>query len=205
MHRVPMNRSVLAITLAGLVTTASAGIHVSLSFDNTSLEVGQSITGTITAVLSDVAAGSYFSSAIFDLVCSQSEGVAFSPLTGLGWAMPVLGEPSGGTPASNGIFGIYATQQALFGPVDTSNPFVIGTFTMTGLPGLNIFTPLSFVVENGAIPGAFSYIDAADGPFAAPIFVGPEVFSSDTLVWVPSPGGVVVLAAGGLVAGRRRR
>lgn len=201
-----MSRSVVAMSLAGLATTVSAGLQVSLSFDQTTLWVGESITATITAQMTDVAAGSYFSSASFDLLCNQSGAVSFSALSGLDWAMPVLGAPSGGAPGADGVFGIFAAQQSLFGAVDTSNPFVIGSFTITGLPGLDLYTPLSFTVQPAnSAPGEFSYTDAAGGPFAAPTYAGAEVFSSESLVWVPSPGGMLVLAAGGLVVGRRRR
>lgn len=197
-----MKSTAFITALAGLASTSMASLSVQLVFDKTNISVGETAIATITATFTGEA-GSYFSSASFDLIASDPDFARASPLTGLGWAMPVLGTPSGGVVDGANITGIFGAQQSLFGAPNTSNPFVIGSFVITGTSGT--WGSLIYTVRASAnTPGAFSYTDNT-GPFAAPIYANGEVFTSGMISVVPSPGGVVVLAAGGLVVGRRRR
>lgn len=191
-------KSIALLAVAGLATVASAQLNVSLSFDKTSIAIGETATATVTASFTG-AAGSYFSSISANLVANGGF-VTASSASGLGWGMAALGAVNGGSANGGSLNGIFAAQQSLFGAVNTGNPFTVLTFTVTGAEA-GVLT-YSAAVANSA-PGAFSFTDAAGGPFAQPTYT--NAMSSGSLTVTPAPSAMALLGLGGLVAGRRRR
>jgi phosphohistidine swiveling domain-containing protein len=194
-------KSIALLAVAGLATVASAQLNVSLSFDKTSILVGETAIATVTASFTG-AAGSYFSSVSANFVASDNGLASASSASGLGWGVPALGAIQNGTANGASLNGTFAAQQSLFGAPNTSNPFTVLTFVVTGTAA----GELSYTATRAnSAPGVFSFTDAAGGPFAAPTY--SDALSSGTLVInaIPAPSAMALLGLGGLVATRRRR
>ncbi len=199
-----MRRVVVAAALAGLTAGAlgqniSTGLIVSLTFDKSSLGIGETATATITASWNGVA-GSYLSSFNIDLMLSNP-GLVVSNLAPIAWNNPALGFT--GTPASiegGNIIGLQAAQFSLIPPFVNINPILVTTFTVT-------------LVSTGSVL-EYSARVAAGAPFpfsvTGPVFNDPVVqfgldsFRSDRFM-IPSPSAVGLLGMAGVLAGRRRR
>jgi hypothetical protein len=207
------NMLVLA-AFGGLTMSAAAqSLEVSITFDDELILGGQVTTARMTARMVGFNPGAYFSLVNVNLLAvpvtqdgNPNERFAASPGTGLGWAFPILGEIDPGTPNGGDLLGVFAAQQALFGAVNTANPFVVMSWNVTQVAqGYTAYT-LGAIANT---PGMFAVTDPAGNPFAPPIYfsLGDENFQfhSQSTGFVTTPGGVLVLAAGGVAMGRRRR
>ena len=196
-------KSIALLAVAGLATVASAqnistNLVVSLTFDKTSIAIGETATATMSASWTGVT-GSYLSSVNVDLNASGAF-VAVSNVAAVAWNNVALGFNGQGTASGANIIGLQASQFSLIPPFNTANPILITTFTVTG-----------------TAEGILSYTssNAAGAPFpysvTGPVFSDPVVefsnsaLSSGSLVVTPAPSAMALLGLGGLVAGRRRR
>jgi hypothetical protein len=182
------------------VSGAAAQLNVRLVFDRTEVMVGETVEATLVANFTG-AVGSYYSSISANLIASDRTLGLASTMGGLNWGFPALGAVQVGTPDGASLMAIFAAQQSLFGVVDTSNPFVIGQFTIATLaPGELSYTSSR---ANNA-PGSFSFTDAAGGPFAAPTYDPGMASNTLTIRPVPAPASIGLLGLATLM-GRRRR
>lgn len=197
-------KSIAILAVAGLATVATAqnvstDLVISLTWDQTTINVGDTATATITASWNGVT-GSYLSSFNVDLLASGQIATVDS-VAPIAWNNPGLGFT--GQPSSiNGadIIGLQASQFSLIPPFFTTNPILVTTFTITA-------------TEEGVL--SYSTQNAAGAPFpysvTGPVFNDPvvsfgnDVFQSAGLTIVPAPSAMAILGLGGLVAGRRRR
>jgi hypothetical protein len=196
-------RAVLVIGLGGLAASGAWGGNtdpvVALTFDRTSIGIGETATATLTARWNGLPS-TYLSSVAVHLRASGSF-VQVSDVQPIHWNNPALG--FSGQPVASGadVLGVVGAQFTLIPPpVDFSNPIVVTSFTVTGTAA----GMLSYHAElyPGA-PGAI-YIDSFR--LDPPVYWGVDRFVSETLVVVPGPGvGVVVVVAGVGGIGRRRR
>jgi hypothetical protein len=180
--------------------TIVTDLVVSLTFDRTSIGIGEAATGTITASWIGPV-GSYFSSINVDLIATGAF-VTVSDIAPVAWNNTALGFNGQGVASGADILTLQASQFSLIPPYTTNNPLLITTFTVTG-----------------ASEGLLSYhtVNAPGAPFpysvTSPFFGGPvpppftnDVFESQTLMVTPGPGvGVVMVVACGVGLGRRRR
>jgi MYXO-CTERM domain-containing protein len=196
-------KSIALLAVAGLATVASAqnistDLVIALTFDKTSIGIGETATATVTASWNGVA-GSYFSSFNASLIAS-GEYVSVSDLAGVAWNNPALGFSGTGTISGASIMNIQASQFSLIPPYNSANPILVTTFTVTG-------------TAEGSLTYSTVNADGAPFPFSVtgPVFSDPVVefghnsFVSDTLRVTPAPSAMALLGLGGLVAGRRRR
>ena len=192
-------KSIALMAVAGLATVASAqSLSVNLSFDATSIAVGDSVTATVSATLEGFAAGSYLSSLNIDLIASGALGEA-SNVSAVAWNNPALGFNGQGTASGADVLGVQASQFSLIPPITAGDVAVI-SFTFTA----SAEGVLSYSSSTAA--GApFSY--SVTGPSFAdqPVSFDDSAFSSGSLNIVPAPSAMALLGLGGLVAGRRRR
>lgn len=195
-------RAVLMIGLGGLAASGAWGGNtnpvVALTFDRTSIGIGETATATLTARWSGLPS-TYLSSVAVHLRASGSF-VQVSDVQPIHWNNPALG--FSGQPVAFGadVLDVVGQQFSLIPPVDFSNPIGVTSFTVTGAAA----GMLSYHAElyPGA-PGALHIWTFGGDPVA---FWGLDRFVSETLVVVPGPGMVGVLGAAGLVAcGRRLR
>jgi hypothetical protein len=175
-------------------------LRVDLVFDRTEVMVGETVEATLVATISAFE-GSYFSSISANLIASDASLGLASTMSGLDWGMPALGAIQTGTPSGASLMGIFAAQYSLFGPVDFSNPFVIGRFTVetTGVGQLTYS-----VTRANAAPGVFSFSSDNCGPFDCGGY--SESFTSQTVMIrpVPAPASVGLGLAMMSLATRRR-
>jgi MYXO-CTERM domain-containing protein len=198
-----MRTAVMAAALAGLATGAvgqniSTGLVVSLTFDRTSVGVGETFNASIYASWNGVA-GSYFSSINVDLIASGNFATVNS-VDPIAWNNPALGFT--GSPASidgASIMGLQASQFSLIPPFVNTNPILVTRFNLT----YTAEGTLSYSVQAAAgSPFPFSVTGPA---FSDPVVqFGSEVFQSASIGF-PAPGAVGLLGMAGVVAGRRRR
>jgi hypothetical protein len=187
---------------AGLGMPAAGGtgsyLAVSLTFDRTSIGIGETAVATMTASW-DGLPGSCLASVNVDLIAS-GPSVFVSDVAPVAWNNPALGFDGQGIPSGPDVLGLNAAQFSLIPPHTTDNPVLITTFTVTGTAA----GMLSYRSETAAgAPYPYS-VDPLFGPIPDP--PGNEVFVSETLVVTPGPGvGGVLVVACGMVAGRRRR
>jgi hypothetical protein len=196
-------RALLVIWLGGLAASGASGGNtdpvVALTFDRTSIGIGETATGTLTARWNGPP-NSYLSWVAVHLRASGSF-VQVSDVQPIPWNNPALG--FSGQPVASGadVLDLVGSQYSLYPPpVDFSNPIVVTSFTVTGTAA----GMLSYHAElyPGA-PGAI-YIDSFR--LDPPVYGGVDRFVSETLVVVPGPGvGAVVVVAGVGGIGRRRR
>ncbi len=197
-------KSIAVLAVAGLASVAAAqnistDLVVSLTYDKTSIGIGETATATIIASWNGVV-GSYFSSFNVNLNAS-GEYVSVSNLAGVAWNNTALGFDGTGTISGASILNFQAAQFSLIPPFVSTNPILVTTFTVTGIaPGY-----LTYSTTNA---------DGAPFPMSVtgPIFSDPVVeFGNDAFapngIWVafPAPSSVALLGLGGLAAGRRRR
>jgi hypothetical protein len=196
-------KSIALLAVAGLATVASAqnvstNLNVALSFDKTSIAIGETATATISASWTGVT-GSYFSSFNVNINAS-GEYVSLSNVAPIAWNNPALGFNGQGTVSGASILNMQASQFSLIPPFVSTNPILVTSFTVTGTAeGI-----LSYSTSNAAgAPFPFS----VTGPvFSDPVVeFGNDAFSSGSLVVTPAPSAMALLGLGGLVAGRRRR
>jgi MYXO-CTERM domain-containing protein len=200
-----MRRVGIVLGFCGLASVGSAqniatDLQVRLSFDRTSIRIGETATATLSASWNGVP-GSYLGLVYFDMP-ALANVVQVSNVAPVLWNNLNLGLPGTPAPAGASVARIWASQFSLIPPFDTSNPVLITTFTVTG----TVEGSLRYRVQSFPPPGV-------DGPFAVigPLFndpvvyFGAEAFSSETLVVTPGPGVVGVLGVAGFVGVRRRR
>lgn len=195
-------RAVLVIGLGGLAASGAWGGNtnpvVALTFDRTSIGIGETATATLTARWNG-SAGTYLSWVAVHLRASGGF-VQVSDVQPIHWNNPALG--FSGQPAASGadVLDVLGSQYTLFPPVDFSNPIVVTSFTVAGTAA----GMLSYHAElyPGA-PGAI-YIDSFR--FDPPVYWGVDRFVSETLVVTPGSGAVAVVVVAGVGGiGRRRR
>ena len=197
-------RRAWAVGLAGLGVAPAWGqavttdLVVALTFDRTSIGIGETATATLTASWIGPI-GSYFASINVDLIASDGF-VAVSDIAPIAWNNPMLGFDGQGWGDGADVRGLQAAQFSLIPPYVTDNPVLVTTFRVTGVAaGL-----LSYHSET--IAGALFPYDVTGGWVNDPTVWGNDVFESQTLVVTPGPGVGCVLAMAGVVgAGRRRR
>jgi|TARA_R110000782_G_scaffold218632_2_gene306018 MYXO-CTERM domain-containing protein len=193
-------KSIALLAVAGLATVASAqsALNVALTFDKTSIAIGETATATITASWTGVA-GSYMSS-INANVNASGEFVAASNVAAVAWNNPALGFNGQGTASGASVLGLQASQFSLIPPFTATNPILVTTFTVTG-------------TAEGVLSYSSSTVLGAPAPFSVtgpafsdnPVFFTNDAFSSGSLTVTPAPSAMALLGLGGLVAGRRRR
>ena len=205
MRGVMQRRAVMVIGVAGLGMPAAAGhsyygLEVLLTFDRTSIGIGETAVATMTASWDDLST-LYFSSVNVDLIASAPI-VTVSDIAPVPWNTPALGFDGQGVASGADVLWLNASQFSLFPPIDRDNPILITTFVVMG-------------VSEGAL--SYQSVTAAGAPFPYSISdtffggqpmldpPGNEVFVSQTLVVTPGPGVVGVLGMAGLVGVRRRR
>lgn len=193
-------KSIALMAVAGLATVASAqSLSVSLSFDATSIEIGQTATATLSASFTGQPAGAYLSSVNVDLIASGAFADA-SNVAAVAWNNVGLGFDGQGSASGADVLGVEASQFSLIPPITAGSPILITTFTVTGTAeGV-----LSYSVE--AANGAPFMFSVTGGGFSDPVVAyNAESFSSGNLTVTPAPSAMALLGLGGLVAGRRRR
>lgn len=196
-----MNRACVMMGLAGLVLPASGGVSdpvVSLTFDRTSIGIGETAVATMTASWFG-RPGSYFAAVNVNLIASEAN-VSVSNIAPVAWNNSALGFDGQGVASGADIIGLQASQFSLIPPYTTDNPILITTFVVTG-------------IAEGSV--SYRSVNAAGAPY--PYFIesnsltGPvieltnEIFTSQTLVVTPGPGVVGVFGVAGVVGVRRRR
>lgn len=193
------------VVVCGAGAASYAGIiDVTLTFSQSEVVIGDTVTATVTAELLEFSPGSYFTSIAADLIAGDPALASASPMTGLEWANPVLGGVSGGTPEGASLIGIFGAQLGLFPPVDYSNPFVVGSFELVAIEAGVLSYTMTPTDGYGKYNLGFSAYDPS--PFSCPVIPCHQVrFTSQTLVIVPTPGVVGCLGASGVWVGRRKR
>jgi hypothetical protein len=199
-----MRRAVMVIGVVGLGMPAAAGhyyygLEVSLTFDRTTIGIGETAVATMTASW-DNSPRLTFASVNVDLIASGAF-VTVSDIAPVAWNNPVLGFNGQGVASGADIIGLQASQFTLIPPHSADNPILITTFVVTGIAeGL-----LSYHSVNAAgAPFPYSIEEfTVGGPVIDP--PGNEVFVSQTLVVTPGPGVVGVLGVAGVVGVWRRR
>lgn len=195
-----LNRSLIALAFAGLASAATAqSLSVNLSFDKSSITIGEASTGTLSASFTGQPAGAYLSSVNIDLIASSSS-FTVSNVSGVDWNNAALGFDGQGTASGSDILGIEAAQFSLIPPVTAGSPIVIMTFSVTrvGEGGIQ-WSPQ---VASGA-PSMFT---VTGGGFSdASVAYGIESFSGSGFPPIPSPGVLGLLGLSLGVSARRRR
>lgn len=194
----------VAVGAVGLTTAPAAAvwIDVDILFDRPVAFVGETVTVTV------VASGqistpqlNYFSSVNADFFASDPGIGLASPMENLGWSQPVFGG-NGGQASGASLLGVLGAQLQLFGPVDDSNPFVVGNFEVQLLEaGVLSYT----VPQNTDRRSQMSWYDPS--LFSCPVIPCDQIYVSSqvlTVRAVPTPGGLAVLGLGGLAVRRRR-
>jgi hypothetical protein len=172
---------------------------VALTFDRSSIDIGETATATVTASWFG-AQGTYMGGLAVDLIASGGF-VGVSDIAPIAWNNPALGLTGQAWAGGQDVRGVAAGQLSLLPPYTTANPLLITTSTVTG----HEVGALSYHSETMA---GFKYsFHLVDTSFISPIiFWGNDVFESETLVVTPGPGVVGALGVVGVVgAGRRRR
>ncbi|MCC5821879.1 MAG: hypothetical protein LAT64_01170 [Phycisphaerales bacterium] len=175
--------------------------EASLTFDRTSIGIGETATATIICAWDPLPGGTYLSSFNVDLIASGAF-VVVSDVAPVAWNNPTLGFNGQGVASGADVIGIQASQFNLIPPLTVDNPLLVTTFRVTGVAE----GALSYVSQNAAgAPFPFSvsllYVDM--GPVRD---LTNDMFVSQTLVVTPGPGAVGVLGVAGVLgAGRRRR
>lgn len=193
-------KSIALMAVAGLASVATAQtLDVTLSFDATSIAVGESTTATLTASFSGHPAGAYLSSVNVNLIASGAFADA-SNVAAIAWNNVALGFDGQGTASGADVLGVSGAQFSLIPPVTAGSPIVITTFTVTGTAAGEL--SYSITTADGA-PAPFT---VTGGFFSDPaIQFQADAFSSSSLTVTPAPSAMALLGLGGLVAGRRRR
>ncbi|MEM9372795.1 MAG: hypothetical protein AAGA55_04050 [Planctomycetota bacterium] len=196
-----MKSAITVAAFAGITAAASAqSLSVRLSFDKTSVSLGESFTATLTASFTGFADGAYLSSINIDLLANAPRADV-SNVSAVAWNNAGLGFDGQGTASGADVLGIEASQFSLIPPFTTDNPVLITTFTVTWNGGVGLFwyTP---VLADGA-PFMFS----VTGPGFAdqPVTFNEEAFTSQAFNFIPAPGSAAVLVLCGVLAGRGRR
>ena len=178
------------------------GLQVSLTFDRTSIGIGDTAVATMTASWDDWQNTLYLSSVNVDLIASGAF-VAVSDIAPVAWNNPVLGFDGQGVASGADVLRLNASQFNLIPPFTMDNPILITTFVVTGIAKGS----LTYHSVNAAgAPFPYSITDTYIGGPPVPDPPGNEVFVSQTLVVTPGPGvGAVVVVAGVCGIGRRRR
>jgi MYXO-CTERM domain-containing protein len=193
-------KSIALLAVAGLATVATAqtNLNVALTFDKTSIAIGETATATVTASWNGVA-GSYMSSVNANWLAS-GEFASVSNIAAVAWNNPALGFNGQGTASGASVLGVQASQFSLIPPFTATNPILVTTFTVTGTAeGV-----LSYA--STTVTGAPSPYSVTGPGFADPVvFFTNDAFSSGSLTVTPAPSAMALLGLGGLVAGRRRR
>ncbi len=204
MRGVMIRRAWAVVGVAGLGVSASAqnfvtDLVVALTFDRTSIGIGETATGTITASWIGPV-GSYFSSINVNLIASGSF-VEVSGVAPVAWNNIALGFDGQGVASGADIISLQASQFSLIPPYTTDHPILITAFTVTGVAeGLLWYHS----VNAPGAPFPYSVTSPFVGGPALPPF-GNDVFVSQTLVVTPGPGVVGVLGVAGVVGAVRRR
>lgn len=200
-----MNRAISLLAMSGLASAAAGqSLSVSLSFDATSIAIGETATATLSASFTGQPAGAYLSSVNIDLVLLGGPRLDVSNVSAVAWNNVSLGFDGQGTASGSDVLGIEAAQFSLIPPITAGSPMLICTFTVTGnaCPGPGGFYQYEARTSRDA-PFAFS---VTGGAFADPVVsYGTEVFHAQGLTACPSPGCFSIAAAGLGVGLRKRR
>ena len=194
-------RGCVMAALAGLGLSGAAGaqsLSVTVTFDATSALIGDVFTATMYASFSGHAPGAYLSSINIDLIASEDfDVISVQPIA---WNNPLLGFDGQPTIDGADLLGVEAAQFSLIPPVTPGSPLLITTWQIRMTNDRPFFYTARIA---GGAPYPFSVMG---GGFADPaVPYGLDVFSSGTIQWVPSPGGLGLAVVGGLALMRRRR
>jgi len=201
-----MKRVLVAAGLAGLAVGRASGgniatdLVVSLTFDQSVIVVGSTVTASVWATWNGVP-GSYLSSITVDLIASIP-GVLVSNIAPVAWNNPALGFDGQGTASGADVLGLEATQFSLIPPFVNTNPILITTFTLTGTCGAVGYLEYSARVSRPEAPGPFSVTGPVFDDLV--VFFGEDSFRSERLLVCPSPSAGCLLGMAGVAAGRRR-
>jgi len=187
------------IALAGFSAGAIAqSLSVNLSFDSTSIGIGETATATLSASFTGQPDGAYLSSVNIDLIASIQWSV--SNVGAVAWNNASLGFDGQGVASGGNVLGINASQFSLIPPVTAGSPIVIMSFTVTGS------AEGSLTYSSSTADGApFSY-SVTGGAFSdQPVIYDDSLFSSGVIRITPAPSAAALLGLGGLGLARRRR
>ena len=194
----------VVVGIAGLGAPAwgqnsSTNLVVSLTFDRTSIGIGETAVATMMATW-DAPQGTYLASVNVDLIASGGF-VAVSDIAPVAWNNIALGFDGQGVASGADVIGINASQFSLIPPHSTANPILITTFTVTGIAeGMLSYHSVT------AAGAPYPYFVQQVLPLDPVVTYTNDVFESQTLVVTPGPGVVGVLGVAGVVAtGRKRR
>jgi MYXO-CTERM domain-containing protein len=199
-----MKHVIVILGVAGLEVPAAAlgnwaGLEVRLTFDRSTIGIGETATATIVASWTSTL-GQYFGALTVDLIAS-GEFVSVTDVAPVAWNNPALGFDGQGVASGADVIGLNAAQFSLIPPFDPSNPLQVTTFTVVGTQaGLLDYRSRT---SQGSTGSYFVVERPNGGPILPPI--GDDAFVSQTLVVTPGPGVVGVLGVAGLVGVRRRR
>ncbi|MEM9372797.1 MAG: hypothetical protein AAGA55_04060 [Planctomycetota bacterium] len=192
-----LQTSVLA-ALAGLASpVAGQSLSVQLSWDQSSISIGETATATVSATFTGFADGAYLSSVNIDLFANEPIGFV-SNVSAIAWNNTGLGFDGQGVASGANILGIEAAQFSLIPPFSTDNPVLLFTFDFTATGGSSGY-PMLPTYRARTVEGA-PFAFSVTGPLFSdqPVAFGPEAF-------VLAPPVMVGLALGGFVCCRRRR
>ncbi|MCC5821878.1 MAG: hypothetical protein LAT64_01165 [Phycisphaerales bacterium] len=170
---------------------------MALTFDRTSIGIGETATATLTASWNG-GPGTYLSWVGVHLRASGSF-VQVSDVQPIHWNNPAFGYSGQPVASDADVLDVVGTQFSLIPPVDRSNPIVVTSFTVTGTTaGL-----LTYHAE--LYPGASGAVHITTFSGDPPVFWGVDRYISETLVVVPGPGAVAVVVVAGVGGLGRRR
>ncbi len=198
-------KSAALLAVAGLATVASAQVDslvISLTWDQTTINIGETATATITSTHVGPA-GSYLTVFAANLWASD-QIVEVTSVAPVAWNQDLSGLTGQGIASGADVLELEAGQNSLLGAIDSSNPLVVTTFTVTATAeGVLTYSATPSVPPNGpwAIIGKGNPIV----PEFPAVWFDVDVFQSQALTIVPAPSAMALLGLGGLVAGRRRR
>ena len=119
-----------------------------------------------------------------------------------------VGSPSVGTASGADLVGVFGGQSLLFGPVDTSNPIVLGSFAVTATQE-GVLSYTLGTISPPALGALFTTQVTTSATGDTNIFTTPGAAGysliAGTVQIVPTPGVLTLAAMGGLAAARRRR
>jgi len=183
-------KTVVIASLAGLAAAASAqSANLHFSASATEINVGDTVTWTVSATFSGLSATGYFGGFVGTFNASDS---ALGTAGNFASAMSGEGTPATGNGASVETINVF--NSALLGTDDQS----LGDFFTFDVTAGN---------EGALSYGAAGVVSLFNSDFIFEPVIEFTAFgvSSDSVNIVPAPGAVALLGLGGLVATRRRR
>ena len=186
-------KSFAILAVAGLATAATAqGVTLHFSADSTSVNVGDTISWTVSASFTGFADASAYFGGFTGTYDASDNGLGTSG----NFANLMAGTGTPATPNGASVATVNIFNAALLGTNDNANPIDIMTF--------DVVTSSGGVLSYGATGVSTMFPD--DGIFSLGQEFSASVDSASVnIVPVPAPGAFALLGLGGLAAARRRR